>query len=141
MEELLSSLILSVESKNWHAALLAALTLPDICGSFDKQESENIKESYIKWFDMYLLKKYTAYVGANHEEHIFLNGDDCYALRCCYLHQGSGDISKARARKALNNFIFVEPNNMISMHRNYFARSLEDGTLIQTLQLRVDIFG
>ena len=33
--------------------------------------------------------------------HVFLHGEDCYALRCAVLHEGADDIVTQRARVAL----------------------------------------
>jgi hypothetical protein len=42
-------------------------------------------------------------------ENVFLSGEDCFALRCAFLHEGADEIVRQRARKALESFIFVDP--------------------------------
>lgn len=64
-------------------------------------------------------------------EHVFLSGDDAYALRCAYLHEGGSDITYQKARKALHDFLFVEPPGQGSVHCNQSNSSL---------QLQVDKF-
>lgn len=61
----------------------------------------------------------------------FLNGGDCYALRCAVLHEGSDDIVEQRAREALERFEFYEPAPGLRMHCNQIG---------VRLQLQVDLF-
>jgi hypothetical protein len=70
-------------------------------------------------------------VGAR-KPHVFLHGEDTYALRCAVLHEGVDDIDNQRAREALGSFLFVEPPaGRSSIHCNQ-----SNGVL----QLQVDIF-
>ena len=78
-----------------------------------------------------MLPKYTRQARANIEEHIFLRGEDCYALRCAILHEGSHDISEQRARQVIENFNFVVPPQGWVVHMNQTNNAL---------QLQVDIF-
>jgi hypothetical protein len=63
---------------------------------------------------------------------VLLNGDDCYALRCAYLHLGDFDISEQRARDVVSRFVFIEPRRGGIIHLNPYP----DGML----QLQVDLF-
>ena len=63
--------------------------------------------------------------------HVFLHGEDCYALRCAVLHEGADDIVTQRARVALDSFLFVAPRNGWTVHCNQSNAKL---------QLQVDIF-
>lgn len=120
----------SLQSQNWYGALTLALTLPDICGWLENSALFP-KERYVTWFDKWLLDKYTGYIGPDRIKHIFLYGEDCYALRCSYLHRGGDDISDQRAKKALDNFHFIMPPSYGIVHENQSNN---------TLQLQVDIF-
>ncbi|MBU2703674.1 hypothetical protein Ga0466249_004822 [Sporomusaceae bacterium BoRhaA] len=111
---------LANEQKNWYAALGIALMIPDICGRLQNPQKETGKR-YIEWFNSYLSTKYSS----------SLDGDDFYALRCAFLHQGESDIRTQRARKILDKFHFVIPQHNILMHRN---------KINNTLQLQVDVF-
>jgi hypothetical protein len=64
-------------------------------------------------------------------------GDDCYALRCSFLHQGLSDITEQRARRVLSDFRFVhpDPNGRLVPHCNRFRDAVHD-----VLQLQVDLF-
>ena len=74
------------------AALMAALTLPDICGKAKYPELEkHTKQRYIRWFDEYIGKY------EHDEEHIekgmpYFSGEVCYSLRCSLMHQGNPNV-------------------------------------------------
>lgn len=129
MERFTEAVLLALNNQNWYGALLIAITLPDICGSLENPNTKKSKEHYVNWYDRYLLEKYTS--GGT----VFLSGDDCYAFRCSYLHQGVDDITMQKARKIYDRFHFVIPYNGCHIHRNYGEY---EGTYI--LQLQVDIF-
>ena len=112
-----------IEDKNWHLALMAACTLPDICISLEgKREGKYFNnDDYINWFDTYV-KEYQ-YTGHRRkgmekadtlEKHmelikeplrpdnlepfqiIFFTGVNAYALRCAFLHQADGEIARQK---------------------------------------------
>lgn len=130
MDKFIHSLKLAIEAKNWHAALIIALTLPDICSKHHTNKGGS-EARYTAWFNEFLLDKYTSYIGSAREKHVFLSGSDCYALRCALLHEGGDIITKQRAREALDNFYFVTPPRSGLVHMNQSNR---------TLQLQIDIF-
>jgi len=130
MERFINAVILALENKNWYGVLFIALSLPDICGSVDNPNTGSA-ERYTKWFKKYVEPKYTHCVGADEIKHVFLYADDCYALRCAYLHAGSGEITSQRIQQVLDSFVFVIPPATGSMHCNKFNT---------TLQLQVDRF-
>lgn len=111
------ALVKGMEDENWYLALMAALTLPDICTSLEGSED---KDDYIAWFDEYVTQ-YTIkiYRGENDqvttlpdggtitsrkktdpvevvEEHVFFTGVMAYALRCAFLHNGDGELANQR---------------------------------------------
>jgi hypothetical protein len=122
----------AIENENWYAALAVSLTLPDICG---KLQDENLSSNkrYVKWFNEYLKKEYTSFVGADRREHQFLTGEDMYALRCSYLHAGEVNIESQWIRKVLKDYKFVAPDKK---HNNFIHRN----QINDTLQLQVDQF-
>lgn len=120
----------SLDNGIYHGALTVALTLPDICSKLQYPDM-NTGERYSHWFSKYVKDRYTYFVGANFEKHIFLDENDAYALRCAFLHQGETNIEKQRARKVLTNFAFIQPRNGGFIHNNKFN---------STLQLQIDIF-
>jgi hypothetical protein len=96
--------------ENWYAALALALTLPDICVDLEKPK-RGVGARYTQWWNTYLSRKYN---GA-------LSGDDCYKLRCTFLHQGLGNI----------RFVFPDPSGRLRPHCN---------RINGVLQLQVDLF-
>ena len=73
-----------------------------------------------------MLGKYKTFWEPNLEDHIFLSGEDCYALRCAFLHQGSDDISHQRARTVLEKFSFVvRKGTMRILHTSLDKKKLE----------------
>lgn len=130
MIQLINSLESSLKNKNWHSALLVALTLPDIAGKIEYPISSSLKR-YSSWFTKYVGDNYKYSLGAPNEEHVFLSGNDCYALRCAYLHEGTTNIRNQSAKDVIDDFIFVEPKEGLQVHCNQ---------LNDRLQLQVDTF-
>jgi len=135
MERLTNSIKAALDNRNWYAALALALTMPDICGKLDHPDMASSRR-YPAWFDQWLSAKYTAYVGPARERVVLLSGNDCYALRCSYLHQGADEISGQRCRDVLSSFHFCEPERNNIVHNNQVT--MGDGSI--ALQLQVDIF-
>lgn len=130
MDHLIQSVRQAVAQENWYAALGLALALPDICG-YAEDPTAGSQRRYVAWCTDYLVPKYTDLIGPHEEEHVFLSGEDCYALRCAFLHEGADEIVNQRARRALESFIFVAPRPGRMRHCNQI-----DGIL----QLQVDLF-
>ncbi|EPZ5432205.1 TPA: hypothetical protein ACPVW8_004591, partial [Vibrio parahaemolyticus] len=130
MKRFTDSIRRSVKSQDWYGALSTALTLPDVCGRLESPE-QGSKARYVSWFQVWMQPLYTRKIGVDRQEHTFLYGEDCYALRCSYLHEGGSNIEEQRAKKALENFHFITPINGMHVHCNQVNN---------TLQLQVDVF-
>ncbi|HAS6135950.1 TPA: hypothetical protein I7230_22880 [Vibrio vulnificus] len=130
MKRFTDSIRKSVENEDWYGALITALTLPDVCGKLI-EPTEHSKSRYVAWFKDWLQPSYTSHIGADRTEHTFLHGEDCYALRCSFLHEGGSNIETQRAQKALEDFYFITPPTNGSVHCNQFNNKL---------QLQVDTF-
>ena len=142
MDQLITSVESAIKEKNWYAALSLALTLPDIAGKLDSPEARS-SARYTAWVQQYLVPKYTSQVAEPNPDRarqppvimvdkVFLPANDCYALRCAYLHEGSADITNQRIQEVLEAFDFISPppdNNTV--HKNSVGNKL---------QLQVDIF-
>lgn len=101
LDNFIQSIKSSIETKNYFSALIIALTLPDICCSIEDTNRRSGGEKYAKWFERYVQNKYTSKIGYEQTEHIFLNGYECYALRCTYLHKGMNEIINEKILKKL----------------------------------------
>ena len=130
MDDLLNSIEASLKEKNWYAALLVTLAVPDIAGWID-DPTEGSRHRYSAWFETYVGKFYESSVGGESPKHKFLSGDDCYALRCSLLHEGRDEIINQKARSALDRFQFIAPIGELCVHCNQVNKKL---------QLQVDIF-
>jgi len=130
MDNFINAINKAIKGKNWHGALFIALTLPDICGKVEFPRLSSGKR-YIDWFDEYMGNKYKT------ESVVFLSGEDCYALRCALLHEGTDDITQQRSRKILEQFVFMTDGP----HCNLSQDNYVNGKKVETfLQLRVDKF-
>jgi len=130
MDDLISALESSVANKNWYGSLFVALSVPDICGYLESP-TERSQARYERWFEKYMLPKYSSRIGPERTLHTFLSPSDCYALRCALLHEGREEITEQRAREALDRFHFIEPPPGGQIHCNQINN---------VLQLQVDIF-
>lgn len=131
MEHLTRAVQDAVGQRNWYAALTLALALPDIAGWLEDPSAGSMRR-YVRWCGDYLAPKYTSLLGPGRKEHVFLGGEDCYALRCAFLHEGGDDVTQQRARKALEQFLFIAPpKDGGTIHCNQSN---------DLLQLQVDIF-
>ncbi|WP_439878911.1 hypothetical protein [Pseudomonas prosekii] len=129
MKRFTESLRSSVANKDWYVALTSALTLPDVCGRLSDPQVKS-QTRYAAWFNKWMGKNYTRSDRLSGPA-CFLTGNDCYALRCSYLHQGEVDITAQHAREALDSFHFVAPPPGWKIHNNRISNSL---------QLQVDVF-
>ena len=86
------------------AALISALTIPDMCGKAEFPDLKNTGDRYKGWFDKYI---------GNHEKERcaqewmpYLSGELVYSLRCSLLHQGNPNIQEHISDK--NNIVYFE---------------------------------
>lgn len=77
----------ALESGAYISALCLALTLPDICAS---RAYPDVKcgERYARWFDEYVSMNYMNKESNADGMDCYFDGDDCYQLRCVFLHEG-----------------------------------------------------
>lgn len=107
MYHLVKAINKAIDDENWYAALTLSLTLPDICTKYSDPTLPG-KVKYPKWFDEYMNPEYKSRV----------SGLDCYALRCAFLHEGTGLVSIQEERKLLNGFVFIASKEK-NAHLNY----------------------
>ncbi|WP_431030059.1 hypothetical protein [Lysinibacillus sp. LZ02] len=137
LEVKINPFIESIESNikegNWYSALTLALTLPDICGRLSTPEVTSGKR-YAKWFDEFVGSKYLMddILG---QRHIFASGNDFYALRCAFLHQGESDISIQRAKETVEKFKIQAPKVIDGQYSGSHNVKID-----QYLMIRLDIF-
>lgn len=136
INEYVTSILKSIENENWYAGLTLALTIPDICGSINTPNENSSKKRFIEWYDAFVLPRFSQ-VFSNGEGDLLLNGADCYALRCSFLHNGIENISNQRAKELLEKFYFIQPlkswsfntrsrNNMLIIQIDRFCKLICD---------------
>jgi hypothetical protein len=138
MDHLTDAIKSSLESKNWFSAIALTLTIPDICAKITDGKKSNGKK-YADWFNHFVGAKYKtnytqerldwlkekapeAYEELKHQTR--LSGNDCYALRCAFLHEGESEILNQRAQEILNEIQFVEPNSKFIVHGTILNKKL-----------------
>jgi len=128
MDNIIKSIENSLQNKNWYSALVLSLILPDVCAKLeDNGKSSSVR--YPEWFNTYLGKKYDG----------FLSGNDCYSLRCAFLHEGSSNIETQKAKDVLDHFVFVANGAHCNRFSNcHFGDPKYDGK--DFLQLSVNNF-
>lgn len=87
---MLKEVLHSVDAGQAYSALALALTLPDICGFIEYPKLRGpgqIGERYQLWCNEW-------------GKILTIDGANCWALRCAYLHNGVDDFSGTSAKKA-----------------------------------------
>ena len=108
----------AIDNENWYAALALSLSMPDICGRLEDPDKRP-GARYVDWFDKYLLHNYQGTVGPYSKSlHTFLSGEDCYALRCAFLHQGEFRLTDQPVRQVLEKISFTIPHPNWDIHKN-----------------------
>jgi hypothetical protein len=161
MKNLIESLEKSIENRNWYGVLFIALTLPDICGKID-YPNEKPSLRFIIWFKKYIEPKYTdrriqwpklsvlkdpnfdpmdLFLDSNKFNYISLTGEECYQLRCAYLHEGSDDITNPKSiwGTVITKFHFRTPKYAQDGSKGGNVHNNLSNDYI--LQLQIDIFG
>lgn len=124
MRELIDSVRQSLQSNNYYSALFVSISIPAICASLEYGKSHN--KEYALWFD----KNLPTYKD-------YLSGNDCYALRCALLHEGSDDTSQHRAKEVIEKYAFT----VSGPHRFKFTGCVFNGISVPpSLILNVEIF-
>ena len=62
-------------------AMMAALTVPDICAALRSKNGQTSARQYKKWYEEYVSKHFSGTVS--------LSSTACYQLRCRMLHEGT----------------------------------------------------
>ena len=116
MNNFINSILHSLATENWYAAITLALTLPDICGAINVPGKNNSQARYSAWFDKYVGDKYSM---TNHDGNvcIFMNGNDAYALRCALLHEGISNVSNQRARSEVQEKFIFHHSRVAYLHK------------------------
>lgn len=113
----------ALRAQIWHAALVSALCIPDICSVLNSppDESWNNRQKYVNWFNANLGTKYA-----------HLTGDDCFNIRGGIVHKGTFGHPKSR----YDAVMFMIPNaRRIVIHDGFIGGSWGTGTKSLALDL------
>jgi hypothetical protein len=122
MERFITAVHQAISSRNWYAALYLSVTLPDICARLESENGKTSQNKYVQWYNTYLLNKYQYKHPEESEPRVFLSGNDCYALRCSMLHEGTSELTTQRAREVVDRFHFTAE---VGSHCNIFNSVLQ----------------
>jgi DNA-binding ferritin-like protein (Dps family) len=122
MERFTAAVHQAISNKNWYAALYLSVTLPDICARLESENGKTNQNKYVLWYNTYLLSKYQYKHPDKLEPQVFLSGNDCYALRCSMLHEGTSELTTQRAREVVDRFHFTAE---VGAHCNMFNSVLQ----------------
>ena len=123
----------SLQTNNPYGAIFIALAIPDICG-WASNPTQKSGARYAAFFTKYLSSHYITAATAHNPEYISLTGDDLYALRCAYLHQGMDDTTDQKASDVVEKFVLVTCPPQLQIHNN---SAVINGKA--KLQLQVDV--
>ncbi len=87
---------------------MTALTLPDICGKLETPD-EYSKARSVRWLRQWIDPMYTRHIGADNRKHVFLSAEDCYALRCSFLHGRDFEDRGAKSKESIRRLSFYHP--------------------------------
>ena len=94
MDAVVSEVRCCLESGNYRAALVSALTIPDICGLIEHPECrKESRKRYVDWFNDHILVNYAKkFTPEGRVSESYFDGDMCYSLRCKIFHEGNNRI-------------------------------------------------
>lgn len=93
MEKRINEIQKALANELYYCALSLALTLPDICGKHEYPNEKRTCRRYVNWFNKYAKSYFTCIAvllpDEDPKEYIWFSAEECYALRCAYLHAGN----------------------------------------------------
>jgi len=117
-----NSILKSLDSENWFAALFISLALPGLCGDIEFS-SANELEKYKKWFDTNLHSDYRG----------LINGEDCFYLQQALFFKQIEPVH----REIVGRFHFLLPENF---NNQYVHKSIVEGVLqLHLKQFCIDV--
>ena len=88
----------SIDNECFIAALMLALSIPDICGKAEYPDTEKIAVRYIKWYDTYV-GKYEKPSNPYGSDMPYSSGELIYNLRNSMFHQGTPNIDAGKVKE------------------------------------------
>jgi hypothetical protein len=123
MRNFIDAIEQSLAHEIWYGALGLSLMIPDVCSAIEHGRSSGSR--YAAWFDTWVRPKYTLPSDNGRAPRVLLSGNDCYAFRCSYLHQGISETGHQKAKDKLDGFRFVSAPKDYFVHMNTFGTKLQ----------------
>ena len=121
MEKRIKEIRKAIDNELYYCALSLALTLPDICGK-NEYPNESNRRRYVNWFNNYAKSLFTcvATVLPDNEtqEYVWFSAEECYALRCAYLHAGNYELNRVDLKNVHLHAHIRDGNNYSHIIRN-----------------------
>lgn len=121
MQYYLDSVRLSLKSGNHFGAIFMSLTLPDICASIDSKKNKTSRSQYYKWFNLYLEDTYTQCFKKEGITKNIFRAEECYAIRCSFLHQGTHKIKQQECLGTIDEPI--KSVNFMSLEKGFYLKN------------------
>jgi hypothetical protein len=100
----------ALDNNLFYLAIIASLTLPDICSALESEDGIATKKKYIAWCDSWFLPKYPT-----------LTSIELYSLRCGIIHQGKATHTQINYSRIL--FTLPVPQHTV-LHNNIMNDAL-----------------
>ena len=117
LDRYLGDILRALEARVFYSALALAVTIPDICGAIEFPNETKMGKRYRDWFSQPWCGMLHSYLGAA----------DCWAIRCSYLHNGSGEFEGNSAAYAdLSHIQFTVGKDRGVWSSTYMASSVPE---------------
>jgi len=100
----------ALKGKAYYAAILLALTLPDVCSALESANGASTPETYKNWYEKWLGPQYPTVTGA-----------DIYFLRCSVAHQAAFNHPAMQVKKVY----FTLPTGLLIYDQNEDEHGLQ----------------
>lgn len=122
----------SLNDKNYIAALIVALTIPDKCGKMEYTDEQSVGKRYAAWYDVWCGFSNCSESTNNPPD---VTGKIIYKLRCALLHDNSTDLQFLSDEEKIDEFALEMFDN------NDYCFSVYTSSIIdeQTKQMRIRI--
>ena len=126
IDRIIKEINASIENGCYMTALIAALSLPDMCGKVEYPSEKSSKKRYQDWYEEWIGQYET------HEESKmpYLDKDTIYDLRCSLVHEGE---IKINDKRKLTKFKLVKGDSWMSGGSS--LRSRDDKTRELTINI------
>lgn len=138
----------ALDNDCWYSALALALTLPDICGEIEFKQFHSVGKRYREWYLKYIQKK--GYYTAPNNKDILFTSEECYQLRCSFLHSHLYDIENSYLKESIKQYDTKDAYFSMQIVFELYAskdetickRSFSNdySTRIQTRKIRLNIY-